>query len=125
MFLLLFSLFIDIKCGGFFAGIFSSDVVKLFVDFFVAVTQYRIVCVQEFFGKIVRVIFGEGGEVYKERFFNEGEIIINGVVCTVIRFFLFVLLYINVVVFQFFYDGDNKLLVKEFSAYGEVKDVRY
>ena len=76
---------IDITCGGFPAGTLSSDVAKLLVDYFVAATQHRIVCVQEFPGKIPRVTFGEGGEVHKERFLYEGEITINGVVCTVIR----------------------------------------
>lgn len=116
---------IDIKCGGFPAGTLSSDVAKLLVDFFVAATQHRIVCVQEFPGKIARVTFGEGGEVHKERFLNEGEITINGVVCTVIRPPPPAPSYTNVVVFQFPYDGDNKLLAKELSAFGEVKDVRY
>ena len=116
---------IDIKCGGFPAGTLSSDVAKLLVDHFVAATHHCIVCVQEFPGKVARVTFGEGGEVHKERFLGEGEITVNGVVCTVIRPPPPPPSYTNVVVFQFPYDGDNKLLAKELSAYGDVKDVRY
>ena len=116
---------IDIKCGGFPAGTLSSDVAKLLVDYFVVATEHRIVCVQEFPGKVARVTFDVGGEVYIDRFLHEGEIIINGVECSIIRPPPPPPSYTNVVVFQFPYDGDNKLLAKELRAYGEVKDVRF
>lgn len=115
---------IDIKCGGFPAGTLSSDVAKLLVDYFVVAMEHRIVCVQEFPGKVARVTFDVGGEVYIDRFLHEGEITINGVECSIIRPPPPPSSYTNVV-FQFPYDGDNKLLAKELSAYGEVKDVRF
>ncbi len=116
---------VDLECGDFPAGTLSSDIAKWLVDFFVAETGHRIAAVQEFSGKVARVTFGAGGENHVGRFLCEGEIIINGVKCKVIQPAPPPPSYTNVVVFQYPYERGNDLLVKELSAFGEVKDIRY
>ena len=116
---------IDLECGDFPAGTLSSDVAKWLVDFLIAETGHRIESVQEFSGKIARVTFGPGGEHHVGRFLCEGQITINGVKCKVILPAPPPPSYTNVVVFQYPYERGNDLLVKELSAFGEVKDVRF
>lgn len=118
---------IDIRCMDFPAGTASSDVAKWIVDYFLAATGHKIVAVQELPGRIARVTFGEDGEAHRNRFLNEGEVIINNVKCTVIRpppppppp------VYTNVIVFQYPFENEDNLLPKELSSFGTVKDIRY
>ena len=115
---------IDIRCGDFPAGTVSSDIAKWLVDYFLVATGHSIV-VQEFPGKVAGMTFGAGGEIHKARFLNEGEITINGVKCSVICPPPPPPTYTKVVVFQFPFEGDNNLLVRELSAFGDVKDFRF
>ena len=115
----------DIRCTGFPADAVNADVAKWIVDYFVAATKHKIDAVQLLSGKIARVTFGEGGGVHKDRFLNEGEVTINGVKCNVIRPPPPPPVYTNVVVFQYPFESDNALLVKELSSFGVVKDIRY
>ena len=115
----------DIRCTGFPADAVNADVAKWIVDYFVAATKHKIDAVQLLSGRIARVTFGEGGGVHKDRFLNEGEVTINGVKCDVIRPPPPPPVYTNVVVFQYPFESDNALLVKELSSFGVVKDIRY
>ena len=116
---------IDLKCGDFPAGTLSSDVAKWLVDFFVAETGHQIAAVQEFSGKVARVTFGSGGEHHVALFLCKEEITINGVKCKVILPAPPPPSYTNVVVFQYPYKRDNNVLVKELSAFGNVRDIRF
>lgn len=64
-----------------------------------------------------------GGEHHKAQFLCEGEITINEVKCRIILPAPPPPSYTNVVVFQYPYERDNDVLVKELSAFGNVKDI--
>ena len=85
----------------------------------------RIAAVQEFPGKVARVTFAPGGEHHKARFISEGEITIRDVKCKIVLPAPPPPSYTHVVVFQFPFDWDNAILIKELSAFGNVKDVRF
>ena len=116
---------IDIRCEGFPAGTLGPDVAKWLVDFFLAETGHKIVAVQELPGKVARVTFGEGGEAHKAHFLSAGKVLIHGIECVVVRPPPPPPSYTTVVVHQFPFEGDNDVLVKELSAFGEVKDIRF
>jgi len=116
---------LDLKCGDFLAGTLSSDVAKWLVEFFALATSHKIDAVQEFPGKRDHLTFAAVGEAHVNHFVSEGEVTIRGVKCTVVRPAPTSLSYANVVVFQYPYECNNKWLVKELSAFGTVKDVRF